>query len=106
MSNLMKICWSTGCRRCVVNDTSGVRTSCRECFPYCNTLLEKCSPSVFLFNIKTFKLIANFNKIWNIMFYAVFAAWSTRSYQDAGTADTGLTRSICMGFHNCYLDVS
>ena len=106
MSNLMKVCWSTGCRRCVVNDTSGVRASCRECFPYCNTLLEKCSPSVFLFNIKTFKLIANFNKIWNIMFYAVFAAWSTRSYQDAGTADTGLTRSICMGFHNCYLDVS
>ena len=61
---------------------------------------------VFLFNIKTFKLIANFNKIWHIMFYAVFAAWSTRSYQDAGTADTGLTRSICMGFHNCYLDLS
>ena len=80
MSNLVKIRWSTGCRRCVVNDTSGVRTSCGECFPYCNTLLEKCSPNGFLFHIKTFKLVANFNKIWNIMFYAVFAAWSTKSY--------------------------
>ena len=75
-------------------------------FPLLQHTVGEMFSKCFSLNIKTFKLIANFNKIWNIMFYAVFAAWSTRSYQDAGTADTGLTRSICMGFHNCYLDVS
>ena len=38
------------------------------------------------------------------MFYAVFAAWSTKSYQNAGTADTGLTRSICISqVHHTFL---
>ena len=87
--------------RCMVNHCFHGMSYSGKDFTNCNTLLENGPPRIFLFCVQALKLITDLQEVWDIMIYAVLAAWSTTSCPGGQTAGTGSSGCIGMRFHNC-----